>query len=299
MIQILSLYPYLQKVVRGKTDEDGQFYSEHITYQVMGDGLQCQSYIQQEGLACKQMMMLASDATKFVDIANTEVLEITAHNKLQVSMYEDDTLLHSMTEHEMELDGSQMQLYRMLAQSKLQKSDIAIICDGQDASTNQLEYLSQMCKEHVDILVGVLPVEKVVHQDVYYNVLVFDFDELAHIYEIDALDQDKIQALTTELHKYARIIVLAMKNNRIIVSVENQMYYGSCAVKDESNQSYLGAIASGIAICYENEGDITRFIQECLARNVASSLSSGIFAGSKDTVEQIKSKIVCGKLEKR
>ncbi len=299
MIQILSVYPYLQKVVRGTTDEDGQFYSEHVTYQVMGDGMQCADYIKQEDLAYQVMSMLGSDARDFLEPYQSEVLEIAKHNNLDVRMYEDETLIQTFQEDFYTSDSQQLKLYALLAKSQIQTQDVCIISDANSVPAKDLQVVFQSAKDKGNIVVGVIKAKQVMELDVYSNVLVLAYEDVCDTYQLDAMEEDTFVALAKELHKYARILVLAMKNNRILVSVENQMYYGTCKVKDESEQVYLGAIAAGIALCYEQEGDIYQFIQECLSRNVASSLSSGIFAGSKDTVQLIKEKIVSGKLENR
>lgn len=292
MIHIVTMFPYINKIVRGTLDDEHFFHPEYITYMLDSMGIQTGKYLQQLQLDHQVHGMVGSQAMEFMDTTmNFQPVQMSKHNGLQITLMNEEECYKKLIENKPVLQKSDAAFYELILDTKLKQDDVIVFCEETGDFHYQLirKIYDRVSRKAKLVVSAVHPKYVSMFEKQPCNVLVQSLQELKQHYGIAReLDLASIVLLVKEtVRSYGRIVILSVSSNCLLVFLGDEVYKATYKVTDPIQGTYIAAIVSGVLKSYEQTEDLTFLMKTIMSLSVGASLSSGLYIADSKVLEEI------------
>ncbi|MDF9824291.1 fructose-1-phosphate kinase PfkB-like protein [Breznakia sp. PF5-3] len=299
MIHIIAMVPYLDKIERGKVDENQHFHLQYTTYRLSNDGLQVGRYLNTLGVDYQAYGIVGKQALKFKE-DDMHAIQMDVENGMRISFYQDEELWQRLYDPQPSLSEDQLMLYKTIVGSSIHQGDLLVFADMLDTlSFAQAKALYCDLRNKAKLSIWALPPMYLsMLKDAPCNVLVQDLQSLKKHFKIQKELNlvETIHLVKQELLSLSKIVILGVRSNKILIFVGEDIYSADYKVDDPKDNVYYAAMISGVLYCHIQNGDIKCLLEEVLSLSVGASLSGDLYIPEKEVIAKIKEKMVISKL---
>lgn len=295
MIHIIEECVYLEKIVRGQLSKEDAFVGEYTTYRLNNTAISLSRYLQAMHYDCRVYGVVGKSLSNYAnEVDNFYPIEMNISNETRIRLMVDEEKYFEFQEGLQVLKLKESMLFSSVVSDFIHQDISVVIEDEYHNNEMNIYELHEAVKNKSSLLIGCIhPKYLQTYPKDFFDVLVVDYTSLLHNFNIQAHStiNQIMEFVSVHLAMLAKSVVVYVASNKIVASVNENVYAATYSVGDPVSGCYLDAVLAGVIKCYEEEGDVYVLLKEVLARSVGASLSSGLYVVNPKVLMDIKTKI--------
>lgn len=300
MIKTITLDACIEKRVRGKNLDEIQYNIESVALTSSGVGIKVSRFLKAYGIDSHALIMSASDSAKLIKETMNEkqipctILETAKQGKTNLVLIDEFDSCNRINEN-ISIDNTQLKLFSSIVEDKIDEHDVvAFEYNGNDIDTKTMETFYQILYKKSEVQIcDIHPKYWNMLEGNPANVLIVNEQQCMEYFHKNRLPLSQLIELVHNLvAPLAKIVILTLQYNDMLVFVEGNIHRIICNVKNKKIDIFKEAIISGVIKCYEEDGDLKCLSEEIMSISVGTGICSGLYIPNKNALDLLKEQVV-------